>query len=63
MEGYIEITNEHGFPQTVCSDDYSPACSQCFSAVLPNRGQGTACDICQDAIMRECMHDYDTGCL
>ena len=68
-EDFYEVqVNPHGFPQTYQRNSHgyssaadSPVCSQCQAAVMPNRGQGTACDSCQHEFLLECQHDYDTG--
>ena len=60
VEICADITNEFGFPQYV-DDEGHPTCPQCHCLVMPNRGQGTACDKCQHEFLIECEHDYDAG--
>lgn len=64
---YDVAQNEHGHPQTyqrgsVTEEDHT-VCACCHAAVMPNRGQGSACEQCQHEHLLECQHDYDTGAL
>lgn len=52
--------NEFGYPQRyqrAHGKEY-PVCACCRNAVMPNRGQGSACDDCQAEAMDEASHDY-----
>jgi hypothetical protein len=57
--------NEYGYPQTMQEGGPGqkdhPVCSCCYACVMPNRGQGTACDTCQSEAAMEMSHDYDMG--
>lgn len=57
---FIEITNEHGYPEMGFFDKghWFPVCASCRRHMMPNRGGGMACDDCQHSALMEMSHDY-----
>jgi len=58
---FYDSVNDYNHPQTYQVDDNGksfPVCSCCHAMVMPNRGQGTACDSCQYEDYMQCVADY-----
>lgn len=60
---FEEMTNEFGHPQMyqICDGARFPVCSSCHAMVMPNRGQGSACDSCQHEAYIWAAMDHDEG--
>ena len=57
---YEVRSNQYGFPQTyqIGLGHEFPVCICCHAMVMPNRGQGTACDTCNHEALMHAEHDY-----